>query len=192
MRQEHVMTLSIGQLAQASNVNIPTIRFYEKIGLLPEPRRAANDRRIYDEAAIRRRAFIRHARQSGFSVEAVRNLLDLSDHPERPCGGANLLATQQLQDVEAKIGQLETPRDELRRMVEAACNGQAADCRVIETLALVAETQLSSLCSLGQDGGRADPSCVSRGDAPDRRLADAKDPRQMADALAGSALLSDE
>lgn len=134
------MTLSIGQLAQAADVKIPTIRFYEEIGLLPEPRRAANDRRIYDEAATRRLAFIRHARQLGFSVEAVRNLLDLSDHPERPCGEANLLATRQLQDVEAKIAQLETLRDELRRLVDAACEGQASDCRVIEALALVAET----------------------------------------------------
>jgi len=129
------MTLSIGQLAKASDVKVPTIRFYEEIGLLPEPIRTANDRRVYDAAAVRRLAFIRHARQLGFSVEAIRNLLDLSDHPERPCGEANLLATRQLGDVEAKIAQLETLRGELRRMVEATCDGRAADCRVIEALA---------------------------------------------------------
>lgn len=129
------MTLSIGQLAKASDVKIPTIRFYEEIGLLPEPIRTSSDRRVYDEAAIRRLAFIRHARQLGFSVEAIRNLLDLSDHPERPCGEANLLAARQLGDVEAKIVQLETLRGELRRMVQATCDGRAADCRVIEALA---------------------------------------------------------
>ena len=128
------MTLSIGQLAKASDVKIPTIRFYEEIGLLPQAERAANDRRIYGDAAIRRLAFIRHARQLGFSVDAIRDLLDLSDNPDRHCGAANRLAAQQLQDVEAKIAQLETLRGELRRMVDAACLGQAADCRVIEAL----------------------------------------------------------
>lgn len=129
------MTLSIGQLAKASDVKVPTIRFYEEIGLLPEPRRAANDRRVYDADAVRRLAFIRHARQLGFSVEAIRNLLDLSDNPERPCGEANALASRQLHDVETKIAQLETLRSELRRMVTATCDGRAADCRVIEALA---------------------------------------------------------
>ncbi|MCY1649168.1 helix-turn-helix domain-containing protein [Caulobacter sp. SL161] len=134
------MTLSIGQLATASDVKVPTIRFYEQIGLLPAPIRAANDRRVYDATAVRRLAFIRHARQLGFSVEAIRNLLDLSDNPERPCGEANALAVHQLEDVEAKIAQLETLRDELRRMVAATCDGRAADCRVIEALALTTET----------------------------------------------------
>ena len=127
--------LTIGKLSAATGVKVPTIRFYEEIGLLPEPRRAANDRRVYDADAVRRLAFIRHARQLGFSVEAIRNLLDLSDNPERPCGEANALAARQLDDVEAKIAQLETLRGELQRMVAATCDGRAADCRVIEALA---------------------------------------------------------
>jgi DNA-binding transcriptional MerR regulator len=129
------MTLSIGALARASDVKIPTIRFYEEIGLLPQPRRAANDRRIYDQTTVGRLAFIRHARHLGFSVDAVRNLLDLSDHPERPCDEANLLAAEQLEAVEVKIVQLEALRIELRRMVDAACQGRASDCRVIDALA---------------------------------------------------------
>ena len=59
------MTLSIGQVAKAAEVKIPTIRFYEEIGLLPAPRRAANDRRIYEPAIVERLAFVRHARQGG-------------------------------------------------------------------------------------------------------------------------------
>jgi len=129
------MGLSIGQLSKAADVKVPTIRFYEEIGLLPQPDRTANDRRIYGDAAIWRLAFIRHARQLGFSVNAIRDLLDLSDNPDRHCGPANRLAVQQLQEVEAKIARLETLRTELRRMVDAACVGQAADCRVIEALA---------------------------------------------------------
>jgi len=129
------MTLSIGLLAKVSDVKVPTIRFYEEIGLLPQARRAANDRRIYDHDAVRRLAFIRHARQLGFSVDAIRDLLDLSDNPDRNCGEANRLAAQQLRDVESKIAQLVGLREELVRMVDAACNGQAGDCRVIEALA---------------------------------------------------------
>ncbi len=127
--------LTIGKLAKAADVKVPTIRFYEQIGLLPVPDRTESDRRVFDDAAVRRLAFIRHARQLGFSIEAIRNLLDLSDNPERPCGEANTLALLQLRDVETKIAQLETLRGELLRMVAATCDGKAADCRVIEALA---------------------------------------------------------
>jgi len=127
--------LTIGKLAQATDVKVPTIRFYEQIGLLPAPDRTHSDRRIYGDTSVRRLAFIKHARQLGFSVEAIRTLLDLADHPHRACDQANALAAEQLTSVEAKIAQLEALRTELRRMVDAACHGQAGDCRVIETLA---------------------------------------------------------
>ena len=71
--------LTIGSLARAADVKIPTIRFYEQIGLLPEPERSESDRRLYGDAAVRRLSFIRHARQLGFSVEAIRSLLALTD-----------------------------------------------------------------------------------------------------------------
>jgi len=83
---------------------------------------------------VRRLSFVRHARQLGFSVEAIRPLLTLTDNPDRPCEEANALAAEQLADVEAKIAQLEALRSELRRMVTADCHGRAGDCRVIEVL----------------------------------------------------------
>ena len=126
--------MPIGGLAKATGVKIPTIRFYEGIGLLPAPLRTESDRRVYDQTAVSRLAFIKHARQLGFAVEAIRDLLDLSDHPERPCEQANRLAAAQLRAVEAKIRQLQALRVELRRMVDAACDGRASDCRVIEVL----------------------------------------------------------
>lgn len=128
------MSLSIGQLAKAAEVKVPTIRFYEQIGLLPEPTRTESDRRTYGPNAVQRLVFIRHARQLGFPVEAIRSLLDLADHPERPCDEANALAAEQLDVVEAKIAQLQALRTELRRMVKAACRGRASDCRVIGAL----------------------------------------------------------
>lgn len=129
------MTLSIGKLAKAADVKVPTIRFYEQIGLLPEPDRTDSDRRVYGEAAIQRLAFIRHARQLGFPIEAIRTLLDLADHPERSCDDANMLAQEQLSVIERKIAQLEALRGELQRMVAAGCQGAAGECRVIEALA---------------------------------------------------------
>lgn len=129
------MEYSIGDLAKATGVKVPTIRFYEQIKLLPQPDRAENQRRIYDGRTLDRLAFIKHARQLGFAVEAVRTLLDLADHPERACDDANALAQEHLAAVEAKIAQLEALRGELTRMVSAGCQGPTAECRVIETLA---------------------------------------------------------
>ncbi|MFC3070451.1 MerR family transcriptional regulator [Phenylobacterium soli] len=127
--------LTIGRLAKAADVKIPTIRFYEQIGLLPTPERTASDRRLYRAEAVRQLAFIKHARQLGFPIEAIRTLLDLAAHPDRACDEANALAREQLEAVEHKISQLQALRGELKRMVEAGCCGPAADCRVIEALA---------------------------------------------------------
>lgn len=127
-------SMPIGQLAKATDVKVPTIRFYEQIGLLLAPSRTSSDRRVYDDEAVKRLSFIKHARQLGFSVEAIRDLLDLADHPEGPCERANRLATAQLKQVEDKIRQLRALKKELVRMVDAACSGQASNCRVIEAL----------------------------------------------------------
>jgi DNA-binding transcriptional MerR regulator len=127
--------MPIGRLAQLTDVKVTTIRFYESIGLLPVPARTQSARRTYGEAAVRRLGFIKHARQLGFSVEAIRDLLELSDHPERACHSANEIAQKQLDAVDAKIAQLQALQAELRRMVAAACGGVSGECRVIESLA---------------------------------------------------------
>lgn len=129
------MTLTIGKLSKATDVKVPTIRFYEQIGLLPEAGRTESDRRIYGSADVRRLTFIRHARQLGFSVDAIRTLLSLADDPSHPCEGADLLAAEQLADVETKIRQLEALRIELTRMIAVGCKGPASECRVLESLA---------------------------------------------------------
>lgn len=126
---------TIGKLARSADVKIPTIRFYEQIGLLPEPERTDSERRVYAERDVRRLAFIKHARQLGFPLEAIRTLLDLSETPDRPCADANALAQAQLVEVEAKIAQLTALQTELKRMVAAGCDsGVVGDCRVIESL----------------------------------------------------------
>lgn len=126
--------LSIGQLATRTGVKVPTVRYYESIGLLPPAPRTASDRRLYDAQTERRLSFIRHARELGFSVEAVRVFLDLATQPDRSCEEANAIAAAQLVDVERRIEQLSLLRNELKRMSEACSGGTIAECRVIESL----------------------------------------------------------
>jgi DNA-binding transcriptional MerR regulator len=128
------MQFPIGHLSKITHVKIPTIRFYEQIGLLKAPDRTVNRRRSYGHDAIRRLTFVKNARHLGFSVDAVRALLELSEHPDRQCGKANEIAEQQLADVDTKIKKLKSLRQGLQRMIDASCKGRASDCRVMDAL----------------------------------------------------------
>ena len=86
--------MKIGELSKATGTNIETIRYYERIGLLPEPARTAGNYRSYGEAHRTRLAFVRHSRELGFAIEEVRSLLDLADHPERKCSEADRIAAR--------------------------------------------------------------------------------------------------
>ena len=125
----------IGNAAKASGVKVPTIRYYEQIGLLPAPLRSENNRRHYDPADLQRLAFIRHARELGFEVEAIRTFLVLQDEPEQSCAAADKIARARLAEVEQRIASLVALKQELDRMVEGCAHGKVAECRVIEILA---------------------------------------------------------
>lgn len=126
--------LTIGKLGQAAGVKVPTVRYYEQIGLLPEAERSAGNQRLYDRKALDRLAFIRHARELGFPLEAIRDLLSLSDRPDQPCAAADAIARAQLVAVEARIARLAALKRELERMIVQCAHGKIADCGVIETL----------------------------------------------------------
>lgn len=126
--------LTIGKLAGLTGVKVPTIRYYEQIGLLPEAGRSAGNQRLYGEAAQQRLSFIRHARDLGFPLGAIRELLSLADDPARPCAAADEIARRQLSAVKARISRLTALGTELERMVEQCSHGTVADCRVIEVL----------------------------------------------------------
>lgn len=126
--------LAIGKLSEATGVKVPTIRYYEQIGLLPEPERSAGNQRLYGRRAQDRLAFIRHSRDLGFPLEAIRELLSLADDPDHPCDAADDIAKRQLRAVNARIARLVALRAELERMVEQCACGTIADCRVIEVL----------------------------------------------------------
>jgi DNA-binding transcriptional MerR regulator len=125
---------SIGELARVTGVKVPTIRYYEDIGLMAEAPRTGGGQRRYSSHARDRLGFIAHARDMGFALEAIRSLIDLSEHPERPCDGADQIALQRLDDVNRRIERLTRLKHELERMLAGHCSGAAADCRIIEVL----------------------------------------------------------
>jgi DNA-binding transcriptional MerR regulator len=126
--------LTIGKLGVAARVKVPTIRYYEQIGLLPEAERSLGNQRLYPQAALDRLAFIRHARELGFPLDSIRDLLGLSDKPEQSCARVDSIARTQLQAVEDRITRLQALKAELERMITQCAGGRIADCRVIEAL----------------------------------------------------------
>lgn len=127
--------LSIGALAKRAATNVQTIRFYEQEGLMPRPARSEGGQRRYSRAHADRLAFIRHARELGFPLDAIRELLKLADRPEQPCARVDRVAGDVLADVEAKIARLESLRSELRRMLRQCRHGRVSECRIIRVLA---------------------------------------------------------
>lgn len=126
--------LTIGKLGEAAGVKVPTIRYYEQVGLLPPAERSAGNQRLYGKATLDRLRFIRHARDLGFPLEAVRDILSLSDQPDQSCAAADAIAKAQLAAVRARIARLQALEAELERMVVQCAHGTVADCRVIEVL----------------------------------------------------------
>jgi DNA-binding transcriptional MerR regulator len=126
--------LSIGKLGQAAGVKVPTIRYYEQIGLLRPTIRSEGNQRLFARSTLARLAFIRHARDLGFSLEAIRDLLALQDDPDQPCTAADAIARAQLEAVNRRIAQLTALRCELEKMVAQCARGTVAECRVIEVL----------------------------------------------------------
>ena len=127
--------VTIGRAAHETGCKVQTIRYYEQIGLMPAPDRTGGNQRLYDRADIGRLAFVRHARELGFSIGMIRELLAVSDQPDRPCDEVDALARRHLAAVEARIERMQALRDELRRMIAQCGGGSVSDCRIIEALA---------------------------------------------------------
>jgi MerR family copper efflux transcriptional regulator len=134
--------LSIGALARQAGCTVPTIRYYEEIGLLPPAPRSDGGQRLYGEPALRRLSFIRRVRGFNFSIEQVRELVYLVDEPERPCVEVRDIAAVHLREVRQKLIELQELEASLAGFVvscNAACAGGAAvDCTILEELSVVA------------------------------------------------------
>ena len=126
--------LTIGALSDQTGVKIPTIRYYEQVGLLNEPQRSAGNQRRYLKQDLERLLFIRHARDLGFSIEAITELIALSGHPGRPCTDATRIACQQLDEVRTKLTRLTRLESDLERIATGCTAGTAQDCYVLASL----------------------------------------------------------
>ena len=126
--------LTIGRLAEANGVNLETVRYYERIGLMPEPERTSGGHRLYGAAEARRLAFIRRARELGFPLENIRALLALNDAEDISCAQVRDIAGIHLDDVDRKIEDLKRLRRILAKAVDA-CPGEGGDgCPVLDLL----------------------------------------------------------
>jgi Cu(I)-responsive transcriptional regulator len=126
--------MAIGDLSRKTGVKVPTIRYYESIGLLPAPPRSEGNRRLYGAKAVDRLRFIRHARELGFEVDAIRELLDLAEQPQRSCAKVDALAREHLRTITSRIERLTALKAEVEHMIKTCAKGRIAKCNIIDTL----------------------------------------------------------
>lgn len=126
--------LTIGDLAKATETKVETIRYYERIGLLPAPSRTRGNYRSYSPKQLGQLSFIRRARDLGFSLSQIRELLGLSDQRRRSCEAVDTIAREHLAEVDRKIADLAALRRELDRIISQCSRGTIAECRIIDAL----------------------------------------------------------
>lgn len=126
--------ITIGRLSEAAGVKIETIRYYEKIGIMPNPPRTNGGQRAYGAAHRARLSFIKRSRDLGFSLDAIRSLLGLTD--ESPtCGEVHAITTEHLNDVRGKIRDLKRLEKTLSAIAAECAGGDTPDCPIIDALA---------------------------------------------------------
>lgn len=154
-------SISIGLLARQAGCTVPTIRYYEEIGLLPAVPRTEGGRRAYGTETVRRLSFIRRCRDFCFSIEQVRELMGLVDEPDRPCIEVREVAAEHLAQVRDKLAELQALERNMAAFVEScdtACAGGATvDCAILEDLASPGDTPL--LHALAAPNAQASTCC---------------------------------
>ncbi len=125
-------SLHIGDLARATKTKVVTIRYYEQAGLLPAPSRSDNNYRTYGNSDLERLAFIRRARDLGFSLEQIRSLLSLANDRSRSCTEVDRLARLHLEEIEHKVTDLVRLRAELRKTIGNCRDNTIANCRILK------------------------------------------------------------
>ncbi len=131
---KQMQRMTRGVIAKRTGVNIETVRYYERIGLLPAPPRSEGGHRIYDEDLLRRLNFIRRCRELGFALDEIRGLLGLVDGGGYTCGEVEVLTTVHLEDVRRKLADLKRLEKVLGEMVARCAGGEVPECPVIEAL----------------------------------------------------------
>ncbi|MCU4159837.1 helix-turn-helix domain-containing protein [Acidiphilium sp. AL] len=126
--------ITIGALARAAGTTPATIRWYEGIGMLPAPARSAGNYRLYSPEHVARLGLIRRCRDLGFSLDAVRTLLNRTENEEGDCADITAIARDRLAELDRKIADLTALRRELSRMIDSCAGGTIAACRIVEAL----------------------------------------------------------
>lgn len=127
--------MNIGSAAKAAGLPVKTVRYYADIGLVEAPDRTQTGYRRYDEAAVRKLAFVRRARDFGFSIEECRGLLSLYEDKSRSSADVRAIAAAHLEEIEEKQRQLAALRDELAHLVTACRGDDRPDCPILDRLA---------------------------------------------------------
>jgi len=160
MRVANEMT--IGSLASQTRCSVPTIRYYEDIGLLPRASRRFGGHRVYGDADLRRLTFIRRCRDFGFPIEQIRELVTLVGSPDSDCTAARDLAQAHLDDVRRKLKELRALERSLKQYVEACdthcAGGPAAACVILDDLAAPEQTSCCGSSAQGRKLANAQPS----------------------------------
>jgi len=125
---------SIGQLAKLSGVHLETIRYYERIGIMPKPGRLPNGYRQYEHRHLKRLNFVHKSRDLGFSLKTIRLMLMMVDHNELSCGEIHDITVEQLGEIDAKMRRLSRLSSVLKVMSEKCSRGEVPECPVIDAL----------------------------------------------------------
>ncbi len=125
---------SIGEMSRLTGVKVPTIRYYEQVGLLDEPGRSSGNQRRYSQEDLQRLSFIRHARDLGLGLDSIAQLAQLSQNPELTCEAAHKIALEHLQVTRKRIEQLQRLEVELSRIANSCDSGHVGACYVIQSL----------------------------------------------------------
>jgi len=124
----------IGEISRRTGVNIETIRYYERIEVMPKPKRSQGGQRRYDESQLNRLGFIKRSRELGFSLKETCALLTLVDSGEMTCGEVHALTVEHLRDVRSKIADLRKLERALKKLSAQCTPGDLSDCPIVETL----------------------------------------------------------
>ncbi len=127
--------LTVGQLAKKAGVNVETVRYYERIGLMPEPQRRESGYRMYSQDDLTRLAFIRHAKELGFTLNEIRELLELRVDAKSNCEEVRAQAEAKIRNIEQKIAHLQRIREVLGKLVSACWQREdTGECPILEAI----------------------------------------------------------
>lgn len=126
--------MQIGELSRGTGVNIETIRYYERIGVMPKPPRSEGGHRLYDSVHLKRLAFVKRSRELGFGLDEIRALLGLVDGGAFTCAEVHAITNLHLDDVKRRIADLRRMERALKSMAAQCSRGDVPECPIIDTL----------------------------------------------------------